>query len=135
MFRHTFVAGPRVIRGLLFCLAALLAGCAVNPIWYQIRPNDTRQSVVLRLEEGVVVVTVDGRRLVPALSSWDGSSAPVRELRIIPGRHEVMGYVGQGGVAVAYLIEQEFTAGSYQISPQITGYQVSARLRRLEAAQ
>lgn len=135
MLRHTFVSGPRIFRGLLLCLAALLVGCAVNPVWHQFRPNDTRQSVVVRLQDNVVAVTLDGRRLVPALSSWDGSSAPVRELRITPGRHEIMGYVSQQGAAVAFVMDEVFTAGAYQISSQVTGYRVSTHLQRLEDAQ
>lgn len=134
MFRHSFFYRSRVFRGLLFCFATLLSGCAVNPVWHQTRPNDTRQSVVVRLEGGVVAVTMDGRQLVPPLSTWDGSPASVRELRIVPGRHEILGYVAQGGVAVPYVIDQEFAAGSYQISPLVTGYRVSARLQRLEGA-
>lgn len=122
-----------VARVALCCLVLSLSACAiVKPVWYQTRPDDQAQTVTIKLVGYAFIEKLDGKRLAEPLETWNGGYSAVREIRILPGEHSISGMVGHSNQNVSYTFREDFSAGRYEISAYVEGYDVSAQLKRVE---
>ncbi|WP_447785389.1 hypothetical protein [Stenotrophomonas bentonitica] len=128
------IARSRLGARVVVCLAFLaLSACAiVKPVWYQTRPDDPEQTVIIQLVGYSYIESLDGKRLAEPLETWNGGYYAVREIRIIPGKHTIAGTVSEHSIRTAFEFEETFLPGRYEISAVVEGYSVNPQLKRME---
>lgn len=133
MYAFERIAKQGIPRVLACCAMLALAGCAiVKPVWYQTRPDDSDQTVVIKLIGSAWIESLDGKRLAEPIETWNGGWAAVREIRILPGPHTVSGMVSFNNIRAPYRFQQTFVQGEYEISAETVGYDARPQLKRAE---